>query len=316
MIERKPLCVDIICSVYNPGPNLWQSVNSIVAQTYLNWCLILVDDGSTQPQSLLMLEKIASADPRIQLVLQELNVGLSRNLYERVAKSTADYIARIDAGDCWKPEKLACQIQWLESHPDVWVLGTQCFYIDEQGNEVGHSWFAENHDAILDAIAKHRGVFEHSSIMFRPCINYRPEFKMSQDLDLYLRAMRKGRLHCLPEPLTRCEINRSGLTIQKRYLQRKYQQLAYRSCRSLTRTSQDVTLHVSDGIVERKLWQLAQPFYIGYVTARTEKRSVAVWLSYLILTLLLYPPLMKDYLTKGLATFSLPGFRNNGLFTK
>ena len=182
------------------------------------------------------------------------------------------------------------------------IVGTQCAYIDENSNYVGQSRFAEEHLEIMNAINRRRGVFEHSSIIFRRLLNYRLEFKMAQDLDLYLRASTAGNLHCLNETLTFCKIKRSGLTIQKRYVQRKYQELAYRSHYATTKTGTDIKLEIKVLAIERLLWFYAQPFYENYIIARTAKRSPLVWASYLILTLIIYPPLIKDYLRKILPT--------------
>jgi glycosyltransferase involved in cell wall biosynthesis len=301
MTKRESQQVDVICSVYNPNStSLRKSVQSVLAQTYLSFKLVLVDDGSTDINAIRMLDEIAVLDQRITLVRKSVNVGLSQNLYEQVEKSSASYIARIDAGDVWLESKLEIQIKVLECNPELLVVGTQCLYVDEVGNEIGRSWFAESHEDILRAIRKRRGVFEHSSIVFVNKINYRTEFKMSQDLDLYLRAISVGRLYCLDGVFTRCEINRSGLTIQKRYLQRKYQELAYQSCYAVVTSGKDVPLYVKSNSFECRMWSWAQPFYISYVTARSEKRSIFVWLPYLLATILLYPSLAKDYLRKVL----------------
>jgi glycosyltransferase involved in cell wall biosynthesis len=290
--------VDVICSVYNPRPDFQKTVQSVLNQSYRGLSLVIIDDGSTIPAARGLLEDVAQLDLRITVIYRDTNVGLTRNLHEQVQCSKADYIARIDAGDYWSPEKLSRQVDLLENCPGVIIVGTQCVYVDESNKEVGRSWFAEQHQEIMNAIVNRRGVFEHSSIMFRRSLNYRPEFKMSQDLDLYLRASSAGELYCLNEVMTYCQINRSGLTIQKRYLQRKYQELAYSSHYAVTHLGKEVDLKVNDSAIERRLWSFAQPFYIGYVTARTEKRSPAIWLSLLLLTILIFPPLAKDYLKK------------------
>lgn len=290
--------VDVICSVYNPRPDFQKTVQSVLNQSYRGLRLVIIDDGSTVPAARGLLEDIAQLDLRITVIYRDTNVGLTRNLYEQVQCSSADYIARIDAGDYWSPEKLSRQIALLESRPEVIIVGTQCVYIDEFNKEVGRSWFAEQHQDIMSAIVKRRGVFEHSSIMFRRSLNYRPEFKMSQDLDLYLRASSAGDLHCLNEALTYCQINRSGLTIRRRYIQRKYQDLAYRSHRAVNVYGQDVALEVRVLPIERLLWSYAMPFYERYVTARTKKRSKMIWVSNLLIAIALYPPLFIDYLRK------------------
>ena len=178
------------------------------------------------------------------------------------------------------------------------VVGSQCIYVDDYGNNIGRSWFSEFHDDICKSLLFRRGIFEHSSIVFRNKINYRPEFKMSQDLDLYLRASKKGNLVCLNEVLTFCHINMRGITIKNRYMQRKYQKLAYSSFNSINNSGKDIILSVKDNAFEGYIWFIAQRFYVKYVISRTKKEPLIKWIIYLFFTLLIYPPLFADYLKK------------------
>ncbi len=297
--SNKGHIVDVLCSVYNPKPTLLETVNSVLDQTFSDFRFVLIDDGTTSRDGLALIEHVSGLDSRVTLVTQSVNVGLTQNLYEQVEKSNARYIARIDAGDVWLPDKLKKQILFMERNPDVVVLGTQCLYLSKDRDVVGRSWFAECHDDILEFVHGRRGVFEHSSIVFRHFINYRPEFKMAQDLDLYLRAIMLGNLHCLGDVLTHCEMNMDGLTVQNRYLQRKYQNLAYKSYYSVL-NGVDFPLVVKENTWEKKLWKCAQPFYKKYIAARTKREPAVLWFFYLSVSMLFYPPLISDYLRKAL----------------
>jgi glycosyltransferase involved in cell wall biosynthesis len=292
--------VDVICSVYNPTQRFFQTVRSVLGQSHRNLRLVVVDDGSNQDEALQLLAAITQLDDRIRLVRHPQNRGLTLNLVDQVEASTADFIARIDSGDEWLPAKLEQQLALMQRYPNALVVGTQCVYVNEESQAVGRSWFAQTPSELQRAIAQRRGVFEHSSIVFRRGLNYRPEFRMSQDLDLYLRASLKGELHCVPCVLTRCEINLGGLTLQKRYLQRKYQALAYLSYLAVRRGRPDVPLYIQERPWEQKLWHKARPHYVRYVNARTQGRPVWQWGPALLCSLVLYPPLLKDYSLKVL----------------
>ena len=298
MGETRSAQVDVICCVFNPGPDLDSTIDSVLSQTYKNLRLVIVDDGSNCGLVRERLEGYAQTDSRVELVLNAENRGLTYNLVEQVKLSRAEYIGRIDSGDTWHSDKLDKQVKTLNREEDLVVVGTQCRYVEMLGGEVGSSWFAESHEEIMNSIDFQVGIFEHSSILFRRVINYRSEFKMSQDLDLYLRAKRIGKLCCLPEYLTTCRINSSGLTIKKRYIQRKYQQLAYKSSRAVEKDGCDVNLQVKSNYFESWLWARAEPFYLSYVIARTNNRPVVYWIFSLMITLIIYPPLITDYMLK------------------
>lgn len=287
--------VDVICCVKNGGYQFTDTIESVLTQTYLNFRFIIVNDGSTDEITAQILKAAEANDDRIIVYHNQVSRGLTANLFLQVEQSDADCIARIDAGDTWLPEKLSKQMSVMQNDPSIIVLGTQCAYVSPEGESLGVSRFGEDDQAIRKDMTIGNGVLSHPSILFRRIINYRIAFYYSQDLDLYLRASTMGRLRCLKEPLTVCLINPDGLTLRKKYLQRKYQSLAYRSHKSLMATGRDINLSVSDGVIERKWWALVMPVYHRYMSARIKKRSAIVWGAYLAAALILFPPLLGDY---------------------
>jgi glycosyltransferase involved in cell wall biosynthesis len=287
--------VDVICCVKNGGDQITDTIESVLTQTFLNFRFIIVNDGSTDEITAQILKTAEANDDRIIVYHNPISRGLTANLFMQVEQSDADFVARIDAGDTWLPEKLSKQIYVMQHDPSIIVLGTQCAYISRDGETLGASRFGEDDQAIRRDMNIGNGVLSHPSILFRRIINYRIEFYYSQDLDLYLRASTMGRLRCLKEPLTVCLIDPDGLTLRKKYLQRKYQSLAYRSHKSLMTTGGEINLYVSDGVIERKWWGLVMPVYHRYMSARIKKRSAIVWGAYLVAALILFPPLLGDY---------------------
>ena len=121
--------VDVFLSSYNHAAFLRESIDSILNQSYQNFTLTIVDDGSTDESQ----EIIRSySDPRIRPVLLEKNTGCG--YYRDVLSSmTAEYVAVAHCDDKWMPDKLEKQVGFLESHPEYAACFTLIQIIDEQG---------------------------------------------------------------------------------------------------------------------------------------------------------------------------------------
>src|SRR5579884_4124620 len=118
---NRPSLVSIVMPVFQCESTIAASVRSIVAQTYQNWELLIIGDGCTDRS----LDVAADfRDSRIQIIAHKKNVGLSARLNEGVALSRGEYIARMDGDDICYPTRLTAQINFLESHPEVDLLGS------------------------------------------------------------------------------------------------------------------------------------------------------------------------------------------------
>ena len=124
--------VSVIIPVYNAEKYLADTINSVLAQTYSHWELILVDDGSTD-DSITICQQLQNS--KIKIIRQE-NGGVSSALNTGISQSQGEYLAFLDSDDLWLPEKLAKHIAHLESNPDVGVSFSPSVFIDEQGNSL------------------------------------------------------------------------------------------------------------------------------------------------------------------------------------
>ncbi|HEU5399873.1 MAG TPA: glycosyltransferase family A protein [Terriglobales bacterium] len=125
--------ISIIVPYFNPGDFLREAIESVIAQTFTDWELLLVNDGSTDAGERIAAE-FAARDPRIQTITHpdRKNHGLpaTRNLGLRHAR--AEFVALLDADDVWMPQKLSQQVELARAHPDaVMVFGRSLFW---------HSW--------------------------------------------------------------------------------------------------------------------------------------------------------------------------------
>src|SRR5690242_8874277 len=118
----------------NAASTLMSAVRSIFAQSFEDWELILMDDGSSDG-SLELARQIR--DSRVRVVSGGGTIGLSRRLNEIAQLATCDRLARMDADDIMHPERLERQSAHLDANPEVDVLGSAAYVLDEDGCVAG-----------------------------------------------------------------------------------------------------------------------------------------------------------------------------------
>ena len=127
--------VSVITPAFNSGRFVSETINSVLSQTYQNWELIIVDDGSTD-ETVKIVKSFQEKDNRIKLFENESNKGsaFSRNLALRNAKGK--WIAFLDSDDVWHPEKLEKQIKFMTENNCLFSY-TNYSEIDEDSDETG-----------------------------------------------------------------------------------------------------------------------------------------------------------------------------------
>ncbi len=183
-MTNKPL-VSFVMPVYNAEPFLQESLKSISAQTFKDWELIVIDDGSTD-KSGNILENHAADDNRIRLVRHE-NKGLVRTLNEGISMACGKWIARMDADDICLPDRLEKQLGWaIEQNAQVCGGG-----IERLGVAGKHSWIFPTSCEGIYAWLLFRPAFAHPTvIMYRETalkFPYSEEFSCAQDYELWTR---------------------------------------------------------------------------------------------------------------------------------
>ncbi|MBW1782941.1 MAG: glycosyltransferase family 2 protein [Deltaproteobacteria bacterium] len=189
--------VSIGMSVFNCGSTLVPSIRSLLHQTYDNWELILIDDGSTDDTPSLVKE---FHDQRIRFIVDGLNKGLAVRLNQAVDLSRGTYFARMDGGDVAYPERLAVQLRFLEAHSRVDLVASRVIIFRGPGCVVGTYPFFQTHEAICKR--PWAGFqFPHPTWMgktewFRKN-RYSSSMRKSQDQELLLRTYRQSRFESL-----------------------------------------------------------------------------------------------------------------------
>lgn len=206
-----PPAVSVVMSVYNGGARLNDTIRSVLEQRDIDLEFIIVNDGSTD-DSPSVLERHSAADSRV-VPLHQRNAGLTKALIRGCEMARGRYIARIDSGDLALPGRMKRQSAYLDEHPDVTLVSCWTRYVGPSGEAL---WMEVRNDSSDEATARLRvdtpatlrGISSHSSAMFRRSDyiragGYRPQFRVAQDLDLWMRLTDFGYLAFVPECL--CE---------------------------------------------------------------------------------------------------------------
>lgn len=205
--------VSVLLAVYNGGLLLDEAIHSILAQTFTDFELLVIDDGSTDDSS----QRAASFnDPRIRILRNETNIGLTRSLNRGLAEARGEYVARQDADDISLPNRLAAQVEFLRSNPSVVLVGTSAVRINPKGTRIGTNDMPTTHEAIRWASLVDNP-FLHTSVMFRRAVvqeagGYDEEFVVCQDYALWNRLAAKNRVANLPERLVLMREHESSMT--------------------------------------------------------------------------------------------------------
>ena len=190
---------------FNAESFIDESITSILQQSFTDFELILINDGSTD-KTLDIIRHYASSDARIVVIDKE-NSGQTDSMNVGIIKSQGRFIARLDNDDIAFPDRLKEQVTYMRKSPDVVLLGTCAFEIDEFG-EIIKAEDYPNNQSLLKNLIKLKRFFSHSSAMFRSSIvkrihGYNPRIQIAQDYDLWLRLSEIGKIACLNKRLVK-----------------------------------------------------------------------------------------------------------------
>jgi len=206
--------ISILIPVYGDGPYLMETLNSISDQTFqgkietlviLDRCPPSVKERITSVAWKFVLKTFETSKPGL---VPALNLGLE--------KSTGKYIARIDSDDVMLSNRLEIQFEHLEKHPNLTVLGTSVFEIDESGKEIGLRSFPTEPRKLSRAL-NFQCRIAHPSILMRAEIvrmhdGYRSFYKDAEDYDLWLRLKKSYEIANLDVPLTKYRIHSNQIS--------------------------------------------------------------------------------------------------------
>ncbi|MBN2350326.1 MAG: glycosyltransferase [Bacteroidales bacterium] len=205
------ILVSVVLPVYNGEKYIKEAIKSVLAQTYTDYELIIVNDGSTDGS----LEIIKTfTDSRIVIIDQE-NKGLPASLNMAIQRAKGDLIARMDADDVCMENRFKEQVDFMKSHPDCVVVGSNAIETDEAGNEIYVSDLPREAEDIREILQHRLNIgkpfmpFYHSSTMFRKkdfhAVGGYPLLR-GEDVIFFNRLINKGTFYNLNTPLIKYRI--------------------------------------------------------------------------------------------------------------
>lgn len=207
--------VSVLMSCYNASRWLHEAIDSVLVQTFEDFEFILVDDGSTD-ETCNIIRNYADRDKRI-VVISKKNTGLPDSLNAAIKQAKGQWIARLDSDDLCDPTRLEQQVNFVNNHPQVVLLGTGSIEIDGQGHAIRKFFYPPDHKTLVRRLERLQWVFPHSSAFYRTDIvkqigGYNPRISAAEDLRLWLELALRGEIACLPRPLVRIRQHASQIT--------------------------------------------------------------------------------------------------------
>ncbi len=211
-MSGEPL-VSVVMPAYNAADTVEEAVRSLLVQTYDHLEILIVDDGSTDAS----VDIVASLrEPRVK-VLRRGHEGLVKTLNYGCARAQGEYIARLDADDVTHERRVAAQVEYLERHSDVGLVGTWAKIMSEDGEE--GTFEPPVADRALRRYLLWDSPFVHSSVMFR-----REAFRqaggypegLAEEYRLWIRMAQSWKIAVVPEVLVTHRIHRASYTRRQR----------------------------------------------------------------------------------------------------
>ncbi len=215
-LKGDSLKLSVLLPVHNSERYLSQAIQSVVCQSFRDFELIIVDDGSSDA-SLHVCQEFERNDARIKIISRP-NTGIVGALNDGLAASKGEFIGRMDADDISYPDRFERQLLEFARRPKLVLLGSQVRAIDADGCPIRYMC-QETENATLQALllAGDGHAILHPAVMMRATAigqigGYRPEYPISEDLDLYLRMAELGEVGNCSEVLLDYRHHESSIT--------------------------------------------------------------------------------------------------------
>jgi hypothetical protein len=283
--------ISVLMPVYNAGQFLAPALESVLAQTFADFEVIAIDDGSRDDSGKVLAE-FAARDPRVRVFVQE-NQGIVATLNWALRLARASLIARMDADDLSRPDRFAKQIRYLEQHPEVAAVSAAMDYIDEDGAYLRTAVFPAE-PAVIASELMHRPCVCHAPVMVRTSVlrtlgGYRKQVQYAEDYDLFLRMSEIAQIANVSDVLYAVRLH--TVTISARHT--AAQELAAiaargaarlrRSCKPDPLAAADLELPLAYRATREMFAQAISPaefalsFFRAVLGRSTEQGSIAEW---------------------------------------
>ena len=217
--------VSIILPTYNWAKYIAHAIESVCNQTYTDYEFLIINDGSIDTTEEIILNYMKKYDTIIY-IKNEKNLHLVKTLNKWLNLAKGEYIARIDDDDeRIDREKLKKQIDFLDTHPEYWLVWTSTINVDENGKELGKYSFKETDQKIRKSMLMFNQ-FLHPSVLIRKSVidaiwRYDEKAVYVEDYDLWLRMWHVTKMYNLPDFATKYTIRPGSISWSKERNQKR-----------------------------------------------------------------------------------------------
>lgn len=200
--------VSVLMTIYNAAPFLRESIDSLMAQTFKDWELIAIENGSTDESPAILAEY---QDPRIRVISLPKNIGRIAALCDAFDQACGEFVAVLDADDAAYPERFAKQVEFLDSHPETVLVGSWAQHIDRE-SRVFNTWQPPADSPSLQESLGWINPIVHSSAMYRRkeavmAGGYPRRYIYAHDYALLIALVEhQGQLSVIPEYLCKLRV--------------------------------------------------------------------------------------------------------------
>jgi glycosyltransferase involved in cell wall biosynthesis len=205
--------LSVVMPLYNAAPYVGEAIQSILNQSFTDFELIIIDDGSTD-NSLEVAQSFV--DPRIRILKNDANRGIVYTRNRGLREMKGRYFAPFDADDIAHPDKFKIQLEFIEKHPEFALLGTWAHHIDPRGKRLSSRYKLSGSPESIPVKMLFRAYFIQSAVVFRkevlPPEGYSEGFEIGEDYKLYFDVSQKCKTWNIPKYLIDYRIHPESIT--------------------------------------------------------------------------------------------------------
>lgn len=220
--------ISVVMPAYNAAAFLPQAIESVLAQTWRDFELIIVDDGSTD-ETLAIAERYAAQDARIRVYTQP-NAGVAPTLNRGLDLAGSEWVFLMHADDLMHPNRLERQLAFIAEHPELAVASSWVEHINSKGETIARDRSPlVTHEAVEKQYRANSpiGISHPAAALRKSAVlavgGYRAQFRVNEDIDLWNRLLEKGcKILVQPECLLKYRIHGGSASIARaRFIRRQ-----------------------------------------------------------------------------------------------
>jgi glycosyltransferase involved in cell wall biosynthesis len=218
--------ITVLLPAYNAEKYIGKAIDSVLEQSFTDFELLIINDGSVDSTESIIR---SYPDERIRLINQT-NQGIAAALNMGLLNANASLIARFDADDICLPDRLKIQYEFLQTHPDHVIVGTDADYIDMNDEYVFKCRLPAHSHEEISALAPAKCPFIHSAVLFKKEIimqagGYNANAYAFEDQLLWSKVIKLGKACNLAQPLIQVRLNPESLSIDEKWRTKRFREI-------------------------------------------------------------------------------------------